>query len=147
MNYNILRYCLARLAVSCFVLLLVSCEDFIAEDVSQETLTINAPADQITTELPELIFWWEALNANTSYRLQIVTPAFENASSLILDTLVSTNQVPIVFTTGQYAWRVRAENANYRGTFSEVRCFTINNSATDSEQDGFVPYSNFPPKR
>ena len=149
MKHNKLRRYLFWLAVGCISLSLTGCEDFIAQDVSQETIILNAPADQTTTELSELTFWWEKLSVNTTYRIQIVTPSFDRTTSLVLDTLITNSQLTFTLEAGQYAWRVRAENATYRGAFSEAHSFTVNNSVLDpdldpvtEDQEGYLPFGN-----
>jgi hypothetical protein len=148
MKYSILKCYSAWLTLGCFSLLLASCEDFIAEDVSQETIILNAPDDQTITELSELTFWWEPLSIDTNYRLQIVTPSFDRTTSLILDTLVINNQLIFTLNSGQYAWRVRAENATYRGVFSNAHRFTITEVTADpdlvpvtEDQEGYLPFN------
>ncbi|WKN45342.1 hypothetical protein [Tunicatimonas pelagia] len=114
---------------------LISCDDFIAEDVSNETIVLLAPADLITTERTDIILWWESLSVNTLYRVQVVSPTFEKSATLTIDTLVQTHQLPLVLTAGQYAWRVRAENATYQGTFSPARSFTVDPPAAIPNDD------------
>ena len=107
------------------IVALTGCEDFIAEDVSDQVVTLRAPADQASSEATELTFWWDALEANTGYRVQVVTPSFEQPTSLVLDTLVYKDQLTVALDSGQYAWHVRAEQASYRGVFSAPARFTI----------------------
>lgn len=105
--------------------LVIGCEDFMAEDVSDQMITLRAPADEASSETAQITFWWDALPINTGYRLQVVRPSFEQATSLVLDTLVYTYQVPFSLDSGRYAWRVRAENATYSGAYSPAHRFTI----------------------
>lgn len=122
--------------VSILAALLVGCDDFIAEDVSDKKLVIQAPADQVTVPSPEITFWWDALEVNTAYRLQVVIPSFEQTSLLVLDTLVDTHQIATVLEAGQYAWRVRAENGTYQGAFSVPSEFIVISTTELSPTEG-----------
>ena len=117
---------------------LSGCDDFIAEDISEAQIMLNAPVNGASATQNEVTFWWEPLEVNTSYRLQVVTPSFEEAASLILDTLVTTHQVRTTLESGTYAWRVGAENGTYRSIFSAANAFTVTTDeqpATEEEQD------------
>lgn len=141
---------MSQLAIGCLLGLLTACEDFIAEDVSQEVITLNTPAPGVSIERADITFWWEPLEVKTSYRLQVVTPSFEQAASLVLDTLVTTHQLDMTLASGPYTWRVRAENGTYRGAFSEARSFTVIHETVDpdpatdeptpDETDGVLPF-------
>ena len=109
---------------------LSGCDDFIAEDISEAQIVLNAPVNGASATQNEVAFWWEPLEVNTSYRLQVVNPSFEEAASLILDTLLREHQYSIDLDSGTYAWRVRAENGNYRSAFSTINAFTV---ATDRQ--------------
>lgn len=104
---------------------LSGCDDFIAEDISEAQIVLSAPVNGASATQNEVTFWWEPLEVNTSYRLQVVTPSFAEAASLILDTLVTTHQVRNALDPGTYAWRVRAENGTYRSVFSATNAFTV----------------------
>ena len=122
--------------VSLLAALLVGCDDFIAEDVSDKKLIIRAPANQVTVLSPKITFWWDALDVNTAYRLQVVIPSFEQTSLLVLDTLIDTHQVATVLEAGQYAWRVRAENGAYQGAFSTPNSFIVTGTIEPPATDG-----------
>lgn len=90
-----------------------SCEDIIERDISEETITLQAPAEGVVLENEEVLFLWDPVEGlHTQYELQIVTPSFA-AGQLLVDTLVSANKFSYSFDTGLYAWRVRALNGAY----------------------------------
>ena len=122
--------------VSMLAALLVGCDDFIAEDVSDKKLVTRAPVDQVTVPSPEITFWWDALEVNTAYRMQVVVPSFEQTSLLVLDTLINTNQVTTMLEAGQYAWRVRAENGAYQGAFGTPNSFIVTGTIEPATDGG-----------
>ena len=129
------------LVINCFFLWLVGCDDFIAEDVSNEEIVLLAPGDQVEIDRNQLTFWWESLALRTKYRLEIVTPSFENPTSLVMDSLLDTHQLKVELDVGQYAWRVRAENGLYYSIYSDVRSFVITSQSdtlAHPESDGSV---------
>ena len=121
--------------------MLFGCDDFIAEDVSGSTLVIRAPTDQAIVPASKLTFWWDALEVNTAYRLQVVVPSFEQTAYLVVDTLINTHQFTMSLDSGRYAWRVRAENGTYRGGFSEPHHFTVTGFVDDEESIGTDGYN------
>ena len=110
-------------------LLLAGCDDFIAQDISEEKILLHAPADQTVTEQTSVTFWWEDLPVSTPYRLQIVVPSFEEPISLVLDSLVTTHQHTLELNPGTYSWRVRAENGNYTSAYSPTRYFVVKSAS------------------
>ena len=130
------------LLLSLIAMLLFGCDDFIAEDVSGYTLVVNSPADQVIVPSSKLTFWWDALEVNTAYRLQVVAPSFERTAFLAVDTLISTHRFTMPLDSGQYAWRVRAENGTYRGGFSKPRHFIVTGFVVDGELSGTDGYNH-----
>ena len=129
------RTLIPALIVGLLAGLAVGCDDFVAEDVSEATVQPLAPADQVSTEQTEITFWWEPLSVNTAYRLQVVSPSFERAASLVVDTLVSDTQFALSLGANDYAWRVRAENGIYQSRFSPVHGFTVTGQVEEPKDD------------
>jgi len=88
-----------------------SCDDLIEKDLEDKKLDIISPADSIETELTNITFLWEDMEGADSYELQIATPSFENALTVILDTTLTDNTFSYEFTPGEYQWRIKAENS------------------------------------
>lgn len=110
--------------VSC---LLYTCDDIIeVEDISGETISILAPVNNSVLDEGSVIFSWNEVQDATEYRLQLATPSFENASQILLDSTVSVTNFSKVLETGDYQWRVRAENSEFQTNYS-IQNFTIEN--------------------
>lgn len=110
------------------LLFLQSCRDFIAVDLRDENLTVLSPADNLTTTMATINFYWQELDGARTYRLQIAKPSFDNMTSLLMDTSVTLTQFTYVFTPGTYQWRVRAENGSTETPYV-TRTITIDSTA------------------
>ncbi|MEQ8358193.1 MAG: hypothetical protein RH860_01815 [Cytophagales bacterium] len=97
---------------------LFACEDILEEDVSDKNVLLIAPANGIETDLQNIGFLWEKIENVNSYRLQIATPNFDQAVSVLLDSLVEGNSFRFSLIPGKYQWRVRAENSAYESEYS-----------------------------
>lgn len=94
-------------------ILILGCKDFLEPALTNRTLVMIAPADQLETRTYQINFWWEQMENALSYRLQIVKPDFNNAAALILDTLIKgKTRFDKSLDPGTYQWRVRAENGS-----------------------------------
>ena len=96
-----------------FSFVLAGCSEFFEEDISDKEITLLSPGEGIETEIATQTFWWEKLENTQDYRLQIVSPSFEDAENVIADTLVSGDKYKITLYPGSYEWRVRGENNAY----------------------------------
>ena len=108
-------------------------KDFIVEDISKKSLVINAPANNTTTTLNQVTFWWDELDGAEKYNLQIVKPDFSNAIQLIVDTNIATNKFNYTFKPGKYQWRVKATNAGHSTPY-QVFDIKIDTTSDLSEQ-------------
>lgn len=104
--------------------LLSTCGVIFEEKISKDSISILAPSYGATLTSNNVTFWWEYLDNADEYRVQIVQPNFENTITLVLDTLVSENQLNYTLNTGIYEWRVRGENSAYNSKYA-TRSFTI----------------------
>jgi len=102
------------------ILLMGRCSVFIQENIEEETIILFAPSDDMETEIVTQTFWWEQIFGAEGYRLQIVTPEFNNIESLLLDTLVSGDKFEMTLYPGIYEWRVRGENNAYVTAWSKT---------------------------
>ncbi|TKG88109.1 hypothetical protein EYV94_27635 [Puteibacter caeruleilacunae] len=94
------------------------------KDLSAEIVTLMAPAADLSTAVKTLTFWWEEVSGATKYRLQIVSPSFDNIERLIEDVEVTGNKKTVTLTEGTYQWRVKAVNAESKTGYS-VRTIEI----------------------
>lgn len=93
-------------------LVTLSCtKDFVVKDIKNQTLTINAPNDSLSTASNAVTFWWDELDGAEKYNIQIVKPSFSAVQQLLVDTNVITNKFNYTFSPGTYQWRIRATNA------------------------------------
>jgi hypothetical protein len=129
---------MARIKILIFVLLGVaafaSCDDLIEKDLEDKKVDIISPADSIETELTNITFLWEDVKGADSYELQVVTPSFENALTVVVDTTLTDNTFSYEFTPGEYQWRIKAGNSV---SFTEYfyRTITIQESDAGGEAD------------
>lgn len=95
------------------VVILGACSMFIEEDIDSEEIALLAPMDNTSTEVLSHTFWWTTISGASSYRLQIVNPAFEQAELLLLDSLIEGDKFDFTLYPGAFEWRVRGENSAY----------------------------------
>ncbi|MCD2260795.1 hypothetical protein [Psychroserpens luteolus] len=102
-----------------------ACDDIIeVEDISQDTITVLAPTSNSTLAVGNVIFSWNDVQYAESYRLQLATPNFENASQILLDSTVTSTNFSKLLELGNYEWRVRAENSGFQTAYS-TQNFTV----------------------
>ena len=112
-------------------LFLCACEDIIGvEDISEETVVTLAPANEAVLTQDSVVFSWDTMEDAEAYRIQVARPAFENATQIVLDSLVTSSSFSQVLESGEYHWRVRAENSGYTSRYT-TNSFTINGVSED----------------
>jgi hypothetical protein len=94
------------------VFLMKSCSVFTEEDIDTEEVFLLAPANDVTTSISSLTFWWDPVPDATGYTLQIVSPDFENAVLLVLDTNITQTSFQYSLNPGLYEWGVIAYNSS-----------------------------------
>jgi hypothetical protein len=132
---NILKIKRLQFTALLFIVLLLAaaCQDFVAEELGANKVTLLSPADSIQSTLLMPTFWWNAVNGAESYRLQIVSPSFARPEKMILDSAVSGTKCTIQLLPGKYEWRVKAVN-NISETPYTVHYFVIAETADLSAQ-------------
>lgn len=104
---------------------LFSREALTVEDISEYPVQVLAPTDGAQVPAGTVNFSWSQVDEADSYLIQIATPNFENASQIVLDSLVTQNSVMTNLEANSYQWRVKALNSEYETEFSTVS-FTVN---------------------
>ncbi|WP_299112270.1 hypothetical protein [uncultured Winogradskyella sp.] len=105
------------LGVLCFL----SCEELIeVEDISDENISILAPANNTTLDGSAVSFSWEPLEHAESYHLQIARPEFNNAQVIVEDTMITATNFIKDLEAASYQWRVRAINFNYQTQYTTL---------------------------
>ncbi len=102
----------------------MSCDELLEDDISNRPITLLSPSDNTETESSTINFWWEAVDRATSYRLEVVSPTFANASSLLLDSITTDTKIQVELLPGTYAWRVKALNSVSETLYADAS-FTI----------------------
>ena len=96
-----------------------NCEQLIeVEDISNETLTILAPSDNITVDTTTINFSWQVLDYAETYHLQIAKPNFDVTQEIIEDTLISSTNFIKSLSSGNYQWRIKAKNFGYETQYT-----------------------------
>lgn len=106
-----------------------SCDAIIEDDLSNRTVSVLSPADDITVSNSQVQFIWEYLDEAIEYRIQVCRPSFEAMEWMLYDTTVVTNSLTLTLNPGSYQWRIRAENGSSVGTY------TTRSIAIDSTMD------------
>ena len=102
-----------------FILAIYSCEEILFEqDISRETVTLIAPANNTEIEANSVRFNWESIEGATNYEIQIATPNFANANQLVLNTVTDSTFYQVELIENEYQWRVRAQNSGYATAYS-----------------------------
>ncbi len=117
------------------LLILVSvfaCEDILeVPDISGEKIQLLAPSDSTVVGQNPVNFSWNEIPEATQYVVQIAIPNFNNASQIVLDTLVvvdTTYRGPRLsksMLNESYEWRVKARNSDYETDFTNSS-FSVN---------------------
>ena len=104
---------------------LCSCKEFIEPSITEQQVHLNAPANNYQSTSYTVNFWWDTVEDALSYRLQVVTPDFQNTVALITDTLIKGNKFSFNLTPGTYQWRLRAENGSTQTAYSGTQSFSV----------------------
>lgn len=99
-----------------------NCDDIIeVVDISEETVIVLAPLDGVVIEDANVTFTWDAVLEAESYKIQIAKPSFEAAQQIITDSIVTTTFFNRTLLSGNYEWRVRAENSDYATAYTKQK--------------------------
>ncbi|MCK8482227.1 hypothetical protein [Psychroserpens algicola] len=122
-------------------LLIVSCDDIIEEDLTNDNIQTISPNEGAVIEGNTVQFVWQALDGADDYRLQILN----TNQSLVVDTLVTTTNFNAVLNPGDYQWRVKGENFAYttQYTFPINFTMTASDDLTNQNVQLSTPSDNF----
>ena len=101
--------------------LTLGCEDVFENNISDKNISIVSPKQGDTIKTSQVGFNWKAIEGAEKYRLQIN----EGSKGIILDTLVATNLYTFSLESGDYSWRVRAENFAYKTDYIFPTSFRV----------------------
>ncbi|HKG08719.1 MAG TPA: hypothetical protein VKB19_19775 [Pedobacter sp.] len=142
-------------AAICAVLQLITicgCKDFIEPSLEKRQVVLVAPADGTGTNTYQVGFAWEAVEDALGYRLQVATPDFDNAVSLVTDTVIidgNKERLELTLDPGQYEWRLRAQNGSSVSAYQRSS-FTVHPSSLEEQKVTLIGpgngyFSNQPP--
>lgn len=107
------------------IVIFASCENILeVPDISKESVVLLAPSDSSSVIQSNVNFTWNEIFEATQYHVQIAAPSFENASQIVLDTLIVVDSAytgPSLRKTlidNDYEWRVKALNSGYETEFA-----------------------------
>ncbi|MFS4469620.1 hypothetical protein [Maribacter sp. 2210JD10-5] len=102
----------------------LSCEDILeVPDISNETVQLVAPAENSIVVQTDVSFSWTEVYEAKSYHVQVATPNFENASQIVMDSIVvvdstfTSPRITKILTNNDYEWRIKAINSAYETSF------------------------------
>jgi hypothetical protein len=108
------------------------CKDFIEKDISGENPVLLLPSNNSTINANPVHIKWEELEGATKYRIEIVSPAFDNIQSFPLDSIVSGTNFFFGLDSAQYEIRITAMNAGFSSHPSAIKRFTVGTSSGGS---------------
>lgn len=80
------------------------------DDLSNNSITLIAPANNSQLDTEIIQFSWEALQNASSYAIQIAYPDFENPIQLVVNTTTDVPSYETTLADNQYEWRVQGVN-------------------------------------
>src|ERR1035437_3029700 len=98
------------------------------KDITQSSVNVLAPGNNITTPNNKVTFWWDLLDGADRYSLQIVKPSFSSIQQLIIYTTVTGNKWTYTLNPGTYQWRIRGVN-NSGNSYYTTRTLTIDTTS------------------
>lgn len=99
--------------------LILGCEELIeVEDISNEMVSILAPANDLTIDTTSVNFSWQPINFAESYQFQIAMPNFDTAQIIVEDTIISSTSFIKTLDAANYQWRIKAINSAYETEYT-----------------------------
>jgi len=123
------------------MLLFYSCEEIVSvPDISDDLITLIAPADDAVLENAEVTFTWEEIEFSDEYQIQVATPNFAQANQVVVDTILGDSlQTFRSFNTtlpsDNYQWRVRGLNDNFQTDYT-TQSFEVDTLQTGIDISG-----------
>ncbi|TDQ21833.1 hypothetical protein [Tenacibaculum caenipelagi] len=102
-----------------------SCEAIFVENISDKKIVVISPSEGTELNNSEVTFSWNEVSDVDVYHLKIITPNFNNATKIVLDTIVTETLITKNLDSGSYEWSVRGENSGYE-TQETISSFIIN---------------------
>ncbi len=123
------------LFVLLFGVFTLGCEDILeVPDISGQQVELLAPSQGSVVTDNNVNFNWNGVNDADSYLIQVATPDFENATQLVLDSVMAIDstfvgtRISKQLSNSAYEWRVKASNSGFETEFS-TSGFTVDASS------------------
>lgn len=113
-------------------LVLVSCREVFEKDITNEIPDMIIPSGYSVVNVNPVHFKWNPLDGATKYRLEIVSPSFDDISLFAYDTVVSLNQIFLALDSLSYEYRITAMNAGYISKTYGPISFTVGSSIANN---------------
>ena len=114
------------------IIIFTACDDILeVPDISNNFVTLIAPTEGAIVQSNSTVFSWEAIENADTYRLQVATPDFSNASQVVLDSTVTITSFTQTLLPNTYEWRVKAINSGFETPYSS-------NNFTIQQSEGFA---------
>ena len=118
--------------LSLVLVMVFGCTDVLEQDLDEDQITLLAPADNLVTTEVSQVFWWEASDEVTGYRIRVVSPSFDSIARLVIDEPITEG---LTFETtlpaGVYQWTVVGTNS-FSETTPIARNLTILDDSTQN---------------
>ncbi len=115
-------------------LILGSCEDLLEEpDISNQQVQLLAPTDGSLSFENQVSFSWNgSMEDVDAYRVQLAQPNFQNASQILIDSVVQRDTLgnvrarinAVSLLNGVYEWRVKGLNGGFETSYTTA-AFTV----------------------
>lgn len=115
-------------------LLQISCEDILIDDLREQEVILLSPPDNHISLQETQEFWWEFMEDATDYHIRIVSPSFDNITTIAVDDYTTDNNFTATLAPGVYQWTVYAANNVGESESGEIRTLTISADSTLTNQ-------------
>ncbi|MCG8208146.1 hypothetical protein [Tenacibaculum finnmarkense] len=130
---------LTRIYFIIIVIFFIGCEAVFLEDISNDVIIMIAPKDNVKIEEGAANFIWESVSDASEYQLQIAQPTFNEASQILLDTIITKTSFIHTMKIGAYEWRVKAKNTEYETLYTIQKVEVSSDDITNSEVALLLP--------
>lgn len=114
-----------KTVINLVFIFLVSCEALFIGDISNDKVVVLVPQNNTEKSAGDITFAWNEMTDADEYRITIVSPSFENATELIVNTTTTTTSITQNLTAGEYEWSIIGLNAEYESA-ENVFSLTVN---------------------
>jgi len=109
-----------------FVFFIFSCEVIFEDNISDKEISVITPFNEANLNNNLVTFSWnDNIEGVDYYRVKVVTPNFDSATTILLDTTINVSLFEKELPLGEYEWSVVGFNSEYQ-TLEAKNSFTIN---------------------